>query len=264
MIHLINNPRYDKTKMLETLEVCGITHTNVKKNWIHRERFLSADELIFLRRGELYLTVNDERYTLHKDSFFYIRKFSSVAGTKPSDMPCEFYTVSFHATRINLPALTEILLNGNNILLEELMKRLYDARNSIGPDSNECEVLFLPFLYEAERLLTVSASTFPLIEQTMQYINSNINNPITVDSVCEHLGYNRDYVSKQFLRHYGISIKKYIDQKKLSAAKHLLISSRMSLDQIATAIGFENAQQFYKFFNYHERISPTQFRKINT
>ena len=81
--------------------------------------------------------------------------------------------------------------------------------------------------------------------------------------VCDYLGYNRDYISKQFLRCYGISIKKYIDQKKVSAAKHLLISSKMSLDQIASAIGFENAQQFYKFFNYHEKISPTQFRKIH-
>ena len=85
-----------------------------------------------------------------------------------------------------------------------------------------------------------------------------------MDSVCDHLGYNRDYISRQFLQCYGITIKKYIDQKKLSAAKHLLISSKMSLEQIAAAIGFDDAQHFYKFFRYHEKISPSQFRKINT
>ncbi len=263
MIHLINGPGYNKTKISNSLEVCGITYTDVKKNWIHRERFLSADEIIFLRRGELYLRVNDTKYTLHKNSFFYIRKFSTVSGCKISDMPCEFYTISFNASEISLPELTEILLSGNNIFLEELTKRLYDARSSIGLDSNECEILFLSLLCEVGRFIAASGSTFPLMEQTMNYINNNINNPITVDSVCDYLGYNRDYISKQFLRCYGISIKKYIDQKKISAAKHLLISSKMSLEQIASAIGFENAQQFYKFFNYHEKISPTQFRKIH-
>lgn len=264
MIHLINGPGYDKTKVFSSLEVCGITYTNVKKSWIHRERFLISDELIFLRRGELYLNVNGVRYTLHKNSFFYIRKFSTVSGSRISDMPCEFYSISFNASRISLPELREILLSGNNIFIEELTKRLYDARGSIGLDSNECEILFLSLLHEAERFLAPSDSTFPLMEQTMDYINNNINNPITVDSVCDHLGYNRDYISKQFLRCYGISIKKYIDQKKISAAKHLLVSSKMSLEQIASAIGFENAQQFYKFFNYHENISPTRYRKINT
>ncbi len=264
MIHLINNPRYDKTKVLNTMEVCGITYTNVQKNWIHRERFLPADEMIFLRRGELYLTVNGVRYTVHKNSFFYICQFSTVSGTKISDMPCEFYTISFNATKISLPELSEIRLNGNNILIEEMTKRLYDARASIGLDSSECEIMFLSILYEAERFLVPADSTYPLMEQTMNYINNHINEPITVDSVCDHLGYNRDYISKQFLRCYGISIKKYIDQKKISAAKHLLVSSKMSLEQISAAIGFENAQQFYKFFSYHENLSPTQFRKINT
>jgi len=264
MIHLINGPGYDKIKILNSLEVCGITFTDVKQNWIHRERFLSADQMIFLRKGELYLEVNGKKYTVRKNSFFYIRKFSTLSGYKTSDMPCEFHTISFNATQVSVPDLREIMLNGNNIFIEELAKRLYDARSAIGSDENECEVLFLALLHEVERFHAASPGTFPLMEQTMNYINNNINNPITVDSICDHLGYNRDYISKQFLRYYGISIKKYIDQKKITAAKHLLISSKMSLEQIASAIGFENAQQFYKFFNYHEKISPTQFRNHNT
>ena len=263
MIHLINGPGYDKTEVLNTLEVCGITYTDVKKNWIHRERFLPADQMIFLLKGELYLAVNDTQYTIRRNSFFYIRQFSTVSGYKTSDMPCEFYTVSFNATKIDIPDRTEIPLNGNNIFIEELAKRLYDARSRIGQEENQCEILFLSLLHEVKRFLSAGSSTFPLMEQTMNYINNNINNPITVDSICDHLGYNRDYISKQFLRCYGISIKKYIDRKKISAAKHLLISSKMSLEEIAAAIGFENAQQFYKFFNYHENISPTQFRNRN-
>lgn len=264
MINLIQVPSYNKTRSISSLEVCDITSTNVCENWIHRERFLATDEMIYLKKGELYLKVNKTRYTLHKNSFFFLHRFSTVSGYKSSDMPCEFYTVSYNGILSSDLEFREIPLQGSSIFIDEVLKRLYNASKNGSVDANECNILFLSLIYEAERLLITKTDSLPLMEQTLNYINNNSNNLITVDAVCDYLGYNRDYISKQFLQCYGITIKKYIDQKKLSAAKHLLISSKMSLEQIASAIGFDNAQQFYKFFSYHEKISPTQFRKINT
>lgn len=266
MINLIHASSYDKKRKSSSLEVCDVTHTDVRENWIHRERFLSTDEMIFLTKGELYLKVNNKEYTLHKNSFFFIHRFSSVSGFRKSDMPCEFYTVSYNGILANSADMEfrEIPLQGSSIFVDEILKRLYSANKNGSVDANECNILFLSLTYEVERYFLTPNNSIPLMEQTLNYIHNNINNPITVDSVCDHLGYNRDYISKQFLQCYGITIKKYIDQKKLSAAKHLLISSKMSLEQIATAIGFDDAQHFYKFFRYHEKISPSQFRKINT
>lgn len=266
MINIIHASNYDKKRRSSSLDVCDVTHTNVRENWIHRQRFLSTDEMIFLTKGELYLRINDRDYTLHKNCFFFIHRFSTVAGFKKSDMPCEFYTVSYNGILANSSAmeLCEIPLQGSSIFVDEILKRLHNAHKNGSVDTNECNILFLALTYEVERYFITQNDSVPLMEQTLKYIDENINNLITVDNVCDHLGYNRDYISKQFLQCYGITIKKYIDQKKLNAAKHLLISSKMSLEQIATAIGFDDAQHFYKFFRYHEKISPSQFRKINT
>ena len=81
--------------------------------------------------------------------------------------------------------------------------------------------------------------------------------------MCEYLNYSRDYISKLFLSSYGITIKKYIDNKKIAISKQLLLTSKMSLGQISAALGFDDAGQFYKFFKYHEKISPTEFREQN-
>ncbi len=264
MINLIHSQSYNKTKAVSSLDLCSITYTNVRENWIHRERFLSSDEMIFLRKGELYLLINDKKFTLHKNNFFFIHRFSKITGYKSSDMPCEFYTVSYNGTIPIEMELREITLSGNSIYTDEILKRLYSSYQNGQNDANECNILFLSLFYEVERFMFASGDSLPLMEQTLNYINDNINNPITVDTVCDHLGYNRDYISKQFLACYGITIKKYIDQQKINVAKHLLISSRMSLEKIALAIGFENAQQFYKFFSYHEKISPSRFRKMNS
>lgn len=263
MINLIHSQSYDKTKAVSSLEFCGITYTNVRENWIHRERFLTTDEMIYLRKGELYLLVNDRKFTIHKNNFFFIHRFSIISGFRSSDMPCEFYTVSYNGIIPAEMESREIPMHGNSIYTDEILKRMYDAEHD-RTDANECNILFLSLFYEVERFLFATGDSLPLMEQTLNYINDNINNPITVDTVCDHLGYNRDYISKQFLACYGITIKKYIDQQKINVAKNLLISSRMSLEKIALAIGFENAQQFYKFFSYHEKISPSRFRKMNS
>ena len=116
---------------------------------------------------------------------------------------------------------------------------------------------------EAKQAALEEADTTPLVERAIRLIDDNIRTIVTVDEVADVIGYNRDYLSRQFLASCGMTVKKYIDQKKLSVAKHLLVSSKMSVGQVARAVGFDDVQHFYKFFRYHEKVSPNQFRKLN-
>ena len=64
MIHLTNSPTYDKQSASGSLEVCDVTFTDARDDRIYFERFLSSDEMIYLRRGELCLRVNGASHTL--------------------------------------------------------------------------------------------------------------------------------------------------------------------------------------------------------
>ena len=169
----------------------------------------------------------------------------------------------------NLGALSEVELvpltvSGNHLYTDELLKRLH--RNA--GDRNKSSILLMSLIYEildsaARENESKNDSVKPLMQKTIDYINANIGSAITVDSVCEYLNYSRDYISKLFLSSYGITIKKYIDSKKIAISKQLLLTSKMSLGQISAALGFDDAGQFYKFFKYHEKISPTEIREQN-
>ena len=269
MIKLSDKIRYDKKDDAGSLEVKNVAYISVKENWIHRERFLFSDELICLGNGKLYLSVNGENYRLSAGSFFFIPRYSTISGYKNSDSLCSFYTVSYES---NLGALSEAELvplnvSGNHLYTDELLKRLYQTSQS-GGDRNKSSILLMSLIYEildsaARENESKNDSVKPLMQKTIDYINANIGSAITVDSVCEYLNYSRDYISKLFLSYYGITIKKYIDSKKTAISKQLLLTSKMSLGQIAAALGFDNAGQFYKFFKYHEKISPTEFREQN-
>lgn len=265
MIYLDSTPTFDKKTASGSLEVCDVSYTNVHENWIHRERFLTTDEMIYLRKGELYLRINKTDYTLPSGCLCFLHRFSTLSGWKTSDMPCEFYTVAYHGLLLNLSseAYIPVQLPGSSIYVDETFKRLATAFSEGDSSPNESNVLFLSLIYEAERYQNGEAQKTPLMEKTIRYIDDNIHRLLSVEEVSEALGYHRDYISRQFFACYGISIKKYIDQKKLAVTKHLLVSSRMSLEQIAQEVGFDDAQQFYKFFRYHEKLSPNQYRRLN-
>ncbi len=266
MIHLDSGPTFDKKSVSGSLEVTDVSYTNVHENWIHRERFLTNDEMIYLLKGELYLRINSTDYTLSQGCLCFLHRFSSLSGWKVSDMPCEFYTVAYQGLLFNddFTSFHPVQLPGSSIYVDETVKRLYTAFSAGDVSPNESNVLFLSLIYEAERYRSGEEQKTPLMEKTIRYIDDNIHRLLTVEEVSAALGYNRDYISRRFLACYGIPIKRYIDQKKLGVAKHLLISSKMSLEQIARAVGFDDAQQFYKFFRYHEKLSPNQFRRLNT
>ncbi len=170
---------------------------------------------------------------------------------------CSFYTLSYESNikKLSDSSLLPISTGKSHVYADELVKRIYDGE----VDSDKSRVLFSALMYEIFEN-DPCKDTKPLMQKAVDYINQNLGNPLSVDVVCDYLKYNRDYVSKQFLSCYGITMKKYIDNKRVALSKQLLLTSNMSLNQIAEAVGFENAQQFYKFFKYHEKLSPSDFR----
>ncbi|MBQ8333875.1 MAG: exo-alpha-sialidase, partial [Clostridia bacterium] len=263
MIQSIQRLSCNEHEIIHSLEVRSIVLREDADGWFLYERLLATDEMIYLRKGEIRLSVNNTFYTVRKNSFFFIPRYSLVSGIRTSDTLCECITVSYTASFTPSLQLREIPVTEGTMFVEELMNRLYDSGRNGSVDAGECDNLFMTLYYEIERLRMQDTSVTPLMNAILDYINGNLNTPLNVEAICDHVGYTRDYVSKHFLQYYGTSIKKYINQRKLDTAKRLLISSSQSFDQIAAAVGFENATQFYKFFCYHENLSPAQFRKLN-
>ncbi len=261
MIHLTEGPSYDKQSASGSLEVCGVTLDELPHK--RRERFLSSDEMIYLRKGELILRAGGESHILRRGSLFFLRRFSAASWERRSDSPCEVCAVAYNGEGVVPPSLTDraISLAGSAPFADEIVRRLAEAKRTGEAYENECSALFLVLIGEARRATVSDISSVTLAERVIRVVDDNIHSLLTVDEVCEKLGYNRDYLSKRFLACCGMTIKKYMDQKKLGIAKHLLLSSKMTVEQIARSVGFDDTEHFCKFFRYHEKLSPNRFRK---
>ena len=67
-------------------------------------------------------------------------------------------------------------------------------------------------------------------------------------------------LGKLFRKYTGTGLKEYIAQQKMLKAKSLLLTTDMSIKQIAHELGYAEENLFIKFFAYHEEISPAVFR----
>lgn len=65
----------------------------------------------------------------------------------------------------------------------------------------------------------------------------------------------------KFKREYGQTPLQFICSCRLRKASDLLLNTNMSVGEIATACGFENAYYFSNFFKNQTNVSPSAYRK---
>ena len=65
----------------------------------------------------------------------------------------------------------------------------------------------------------------------------------------------------EFQHHYHNSPGKWLTDKRLEYAKHLLETSKKSVSEVADACGFENPAHFSRVFKEKTGMAPLQFRK---
>jgi len=71
------------------------------------------------------------------------------------------------------------------------------------------------------------------------------------------------YITNQFKRIFRITPKQLQTKVRLEQAKKLLITDQKSISEIAFALGYQDLDDFSRFFKMNAGMSPLQYRKSN-
>ncbi|WP_319411584.1 helix-turn-helix domain-containing protein [uncultured Cohaesibacter sp.] len=99
------------------------------------------------------------------------------------------------------------------------------------------------------------------IEQMLRFISENALRKITVDDVAKATGLHPNYAMSVFKRAMGATINQAIVRHRLDTAQSLLISTDLSIVEIAFESGFGSLSSFYEAFHKRFQEKPKQFRK---
>lgn len=101
-----------------------------------------------------------------------------------------------------------------------------------------------------------------IIERTKDYIAKNYsNNLLSLTLIANHLNLSVSYLSNLFKKETGIKLSEYITSVRISEAREKFKDNRLSVNEIATLVGFNDIHYFYKKFKKETGLTPAQFRK---
>ena len=72
------------------------------------------------------------------------------------------------------------------------------------------------------------------------------------------------HLSRLFKEQTGFSVKQYVRGVRMSKAEGLLVSTMLSIKEVAAAVGYNYASDFDHHFKKTHKMNPGLYRKINT
>lgn len=256
-----NLHRYNKEKRTSfiTFIDCGITYA--PKGWQHKQRFLESYELIYVSRGAVHLESDGEAMSISAGQAGILPPYKTFCGISPCEDATSFYTLGFMTDNRDVFKISGgIVTIGEHSEFEDILKSLDKSVKQNSPDFVKDSYLII-LLNELDRRSSKDFLNNRLAETVASYIEQNISEPLTVAKIAEDLSYNKDYLNKTVKSFYGITLKNYITAQKINAAKRLLTTSNYTTADISQYLGFDDPNVFTKFFKYHVKVSPMQYKK---
>ena len=93
------------------------------------------------------------------------------------------------------------------------------------------------------------------------FLDEHYTEKITLDALAASFYIDKFYLSKIFKETYGTTINSYILAKRITQAKRLLRFTELSIDEIGSRVGMNDANYFSRSFKKLEGISPSEYKK---
>ena len=100
------------------------------------------------------------------------------------------------------------------------------------------------------------------VNDILQYINANINEPITIGQLAENFYLSKSFICRIFKQSTGTTVNKYLTARRISIAKALL-SEGASVNEVYEQCGFLDYSTFLKSFTKTVGLSPKKYALYN-
>ena len=237
-------------------------------------------EFVFLEKGTQSYQTIDEIYTVHQGEVFFTQPNEPHStGILPEEISVLYYLI------VDLCLISEldIFISENEYTkmdnyFRNIGSRIFKPSPHLTTALRRLlEIFIIPDMHFdthirnalSEVLISLSTPFIPgkdshngEIENSMTYIQNHLKEVIYVSELAQMENMSLSAFKKNFVRIAGIPPGEYILQEKIKKSKELLLSTRLSITEIAFEYGFSSSQYFATVFKRFCYMSPSQFRKV--
>lgn len=242
--------------------------------------FHNEYELIFVKKGHVKVTAGDARYTAHENHLILISNLEQHS-VQNLDEVYERYCVTLDVSTADLylghTRLLSLLKNHpqgfSHVIdvtpFQDTVLRIFQNIVSYkeGDFSNELimscitELLALTCRYYPDWFSSHPTSAEEKILKVQQYIDMHYKEPLKIDELAKCFFISSCYLSHKFKELTGLSPKQYLSSVRLKNASVLLLTSDLSVSEIAESVGFSDHSNFIKSFKKIYQVLPKDFRQ---
>src|SRR6185436_15364059 len=106
------------------------------------------------------------------------------------------------------------------------------------------------------------AQADPRAASAVDFIRANSANPaLRLRDVAAHVGLSACYLDRVLMRDTGAGFCTHLRNARLTHAQRLLLTTHMSVKQIAFAVGYNYANELSRHFRIVHRAKPSSWRR---
>ncbi|NLW39527.1 MAG: helix-turn-helix transcriptional regulator [Tissierellia bacterium] len=96
--------------------------------------------------------------------------------------------------------------------------------------------------------------------RAIDYIKKNYDKPLSLDGMAKYLGLNKSYFSHLFKKETGKTYSQFVNQIRVEKSKELIVSTNLSLLDIALSVGYNNQNYYNMAFKKITGLTPLRYR----
>lgn len=263
-----------------------------------RERVIYDYELLYLKSGELEITVEDQVYQGKPGDIFFFRPKQRhsirLVGDTPVRQPhihfdftedsfsssiqvsykrleemCEDDYVLFRPDIVdefypNFPSL--IRLKSPQVIETLLFNLINEFSNRLMFSEISVKGQFLLLWAQLLRELrwqdgSANQNAQFLASRIKSYLDQNLEREVNLDELAQEIHLSKYHLCRQFKLAFGCSPIQYHLISRLNKSKEMLQYSDDSISNIAAQFGFQSIYSYSRAFKKHEGVAPSAYRR---
>lgn len=225
----------------------------------------------YITEGKGTFIVDGVSYHLQKGQGFLITPYAQTFYIADQEKPWSYVWIGFGGNlakflvqKTGLSSNEPIFSTKEGKILEQyiqigLKKASYTTAN---------QLYLLGMLYQFMSVLANSniekiptTLTDDYVSQAISYIQEHIHQPLTIQEIATHVGIDRSYLTTKFKKITGLAPIKYVQNYRLTLAKHYLEVSDLTIEEIANKCGYQRTESLNKVFKEKYQLNLSAYRK---
>ncbi|WP_181592987.1 helix-turn-helix transcriptional regulator [Paenibacillus sp. YN15] len=125
----------------------------------------------------------------------------------------------------------------------------------------KCKILLMQIMdMLMDQTRAKAARKLLLVDQAISCMNRHTSAKLTLDQLGSHTGVSPSYLSRVFHELTGMSPIAYFNRIKMDEAKELLLSTHLTVKEVAHKLGFADEFYFSRLFKHTVGAAPSEYR----